>query len=238
MKLTPFIKAIFAMILIAQTTFAQKNAIMVSYIKQMKIPSSIEQIEDMTIRQLAISKLQQEAQDYTLYYNRNEYAFSQAAISDDGTTLAVEGNNSVYVNREKKQTISLERILDKLFVVEDTIAKYNWDIKYDEAKDILGKHCVKAVLDGDPKVIAWFCDEIPAQVGPLGYDGLPGLILKLENSAATYEATLVDSAPDNIKIDVPQKGRIPVEEFKAIKARKLKELGVTGEGGGKVIVLQ
>ncbi len=225
------------MTFIAQTAFAQKNAIRVCYTKQTKVPASIEQIEDISIRQLAIQKLQQQVQAYTLYYNGNEYAFSQASFPENGKPFTLEGNNSVYFNRQDKQKISLERILDKLFVVTDTIARHDWEIKYDESKEVLGKHCMKAILASDKETVAWFCDEIPVQVGPSGYDGLPGLILELETSTAVYEATDVATASERIGISVPEKGRITSAEFKDIKEKKLKELGASGEGG-KVIILQ
>lgn len=238
MRFPHFIKAIFIMTFIAQSSFAQKGAIRVCYVKQTKVPASIEQMEDVSIRQLAIQKLQQQIQSYTLYYNGNEYAFSQATLSEDGASFTLEGNNSVYFNRQDKQKISLERVIDKLFVVTDTIARYDWEIKYDESKEILGKHCTKAVLAGNKDVVAWFCDEIPVQVGPRGYSGLPGLILRLETSSSICEATDVATVSDSIKITVPDKGKISSEKFREIKEKKLKELGAQKEGGNLIILQQ
>lgn len=234
MNFSRFVKVTFIMAFFAQTLFAQKSAIKACYTKRMKVPASIEQIEDVSTRQLAIQKMQQQVTTYTLYYNGSEYAFSQAAFPEDGTSFTLEGNNSVYFNRQNNQEISLERIIDKLFVVTDTIARYDWEIKYDESGEVLGKHCTKAVLVGDKDVTAWFCDEIPVQVGPWGYNGLPGLILRLETSTSIYEATDVTAAPESMEITVPEKGRISSEEFKKIKEKKLKELDAPGT---QVIIL-
>lgn len=70
----------------------------------------------------------------------------------------------------------------------------NWEL-INETKRIDGKICYKAkCIDiasekiNQPKfeVIAWYCPEIPVQLGPLKYGGLPGLILELNFDNFTY----------------------------------------------------
>lgn len=219
-----------------QSLFAQKTAIQVFYTQRTKVPKSIEQIENATIRRSVIEKLKQRpAETYLLYDNRKEYAFSKAVISDEGT-LSLEGSGALYCNRQTKQKISVEKILDKQFVVEDSVAGYRWDIQFEETKEVLGKRCVKAVLTDKKEVVAWFCDEIPVQVGPLGYNGLPGLVLALETSTAIYEATAVNAAPDEVRIIVPEKGRMPAVEFKRLRDKKLKDFSASQ--GTEVIILE
>jgi GLPGLI family protein len=58
----------------------------------------------------------------------------------------------------------------------------NWDI-LEDTLTIQHLVCHKAQIKKDSvSVIAWFCTDIPFREGPLSYFGLPGLIIKVENS--------------------------------------------------------
>ncbi|KQS89362.1 GLPGLI family protein [Chryseobacterium sp. Leaf394] len=83
-----------------------------------------------------------------------------------------------YINRE----ISFEKQLyDKLFIVKN---QCTIDWKINSEKDIhLGYPVQKAITEfGGRKWTAWFTAEIPVQDGPYKFHGLPGLILKLNDS--------------------------------------------------------
>lgn len=216
-----------------QFLFAQNEAIKVVYARQTKVPQSIQQIEDISVRQLAIQQLKQQVHIYTLFSKGSEYVFTQSSMSNSNNELVLEGNNSVYMNQKNNEKISLERILDRMFIVEDSIEKHEWDIGYDEHKEILGRRCMKATLKANPKVVAWYCRDIPVPLGPLGYNGLPGFILELENSSAVYSATAFEIMSSDITITVPAENRITSKKFNELKERKLKEYG--SEGGTIVI---
>lgn len=68
------------------------------------------------------------------------------------------------------------------------LPKVDWKIG-SETKVINGYHCnkVEAIRisygKGKPiktKVIAWYASEIPINFGPVGYSGLPGIVVKLD----------------------------------------------------------
>lgn len=219
----------------SQFCFAQNEAVLAVYTRQTKIPQSIQQIEDLSVRQLAIQQLKQQVHQYTLFCNGKEYVFSQALISEGNKELCLEGNNSVYMNFRNNEKVSLQRILDRQFVVEDSIGKYDWDISHDEHKDILGKRCMKATLKNNPDVVAWYCGAVPMPFGPLGYNGLPGLIMELENKSAIYCITALEIVADKITVTVPEKDRITPEKFNSLKERKLKEYG---SEDGTIIIRQ
>lgn len=59
-----------------------------------------------------------------------------------------------------------------------------------ETEQILGYNCRKAstVIDGQTWT-AWYCEDLPFDNGPAGFSDLPGLILRLSNSAGIeYQA--------------------------------------------------
>lgn len=61
-----------------------------------------------------------------------------------------------------------------------------WDLKND-SKKILGYNCKKALVSYRGRnFIAWYTSEIPINEGPYIFDGLPGLILEIEDSENKY----------------------------------------------------
>ena len=72
-----------------------------------------------------------------------------------------------------------------------------WQIKT-ETQDILGYRCQKAICHWRGRVFeAWFAPDIPVKAGPWKFGGLPGLILKLQDTAGVYrfEAVQISSKP-------------------------------------------
>ena len=77
--------------------------------------------------------------------------------------------------------------LEEKFVYEEPITEWNWEIKVDSTKTVLGYECVMASTDyHGRKWTVWFAPEIPIQNGPWKLDGLPGLILYAEAEGGQY----------------------------------------------------
>jgi len=79
--------------------------------------------------------------------------------------------------------------------------KFKWDIKNET--EVLGKYiCQKATTDfGGRKWIAWFTTQIPIPDGPYKFGGLPGLILKIEDSDKNHSFELIEiKENDNEKL--------------------------------------
>ncbi|WP_326981581.1 GLPGLI family protein [Chryseobacterium sp. MYb264] len=79
----------------------------------------------------------------------------------------------------------VDRISMNLFGYEDDV-KYNWNILPDKEK--IGEYNTqKAYAEfGGRKWTAWFSTDIPFQDGPYKFYGLPGLIVKIEDSEKNY----------------------------------------------------
>jgi GLPGLI family protein len=70
-----------------------------------------------------------------------------------------------------------------------------------ETQDILGHRCQKATCHWRGRdFVAWFAPDIPVKAGPWKFGGLPGLILKLQDTAGIYrfEAVQISSKPSPI----------------------------------------
>lgn len=90
---------------------------------------------------------------------------------------------------------------DKFFYLE-SIEPNSWEIK-NEKKEINNFKVQKAVTNyGGRKFIAWFTEEIPISQGPYKFDGLPGLIIQLNDSEKHYSYQLLSFSESDGKREV------------------------------------
>lgn len=73
------------------------------------------------------------------------------------------------------------------FVYQDSMPTLNWHFVQDETASLLGYECNKATVEFAGRTYtAWFTQELPLPFGPYKFGGLPGLILKIEDSEQQY----------------------------------------------------
>ncbi|RYF22834.1 MAG: GLPGLI family protein [Flavobacteriales bacterium] len=74
---------------------------------------------------------------------------------------------------------------------EENLGKLNWQLE--EGTDTIATYiCQKATLKFRGRnYIAWFAPDIPINDGPWKFSGLPGLILKIEDTDLLYSFTLI-----------------------------------------------
>lgn len=219
--------------------FSQSKAVKASYFCEMKIPDEVRDMKDENIRTLVIEQLKEKNLEYTMYFHDGTYGFSSLSDVIRGDNFVVGGELGVFLDMKKKERISQETIIDKGFTVKDTLSPLSWSIG-SETKTILGKNCIKATaLVGETEIIAWFCEEIPVQVGPAGYYGLPGLIMEAEDNNFVYTARNVEYTSSNLQIVPPSKGQVlSREKFDQLQEKKLKEMGVDSKEKGGVQIIK
>ncbi len=100
----------------------------------------------------------------------------------------ITGNTEFYyINRQTEELRCKTKLLSRYYEYTEKIPNQNWEIS-DEKQDILGYVCQKATCDfGGRTWTAWFATEIPINEGPWKLRGLPGLILKAEDSELHYQ---------------------------------------------------
>jgi len=89
-------------------------------------------------------------------------------------------------NREKQELYYATKILDDKLYYTQPIGTLNWEI-HPENKNISDYKVQKATTTfGGRDYVAWFTTEIPIPDGPYKFNGLPGLILSIEDSQQHY----------------------------------------------------
>lgn len=143
------------------------------------------------------------------------------------------GDVKVYKNQGLNEQISEEFIMDKKFLIKETLTNFGWKLLDDE-QEINGYKCKKAVAG---QTTAWYCPEIPVNDGPYIFWGLPGLIIKLQHQNKMVTATDITVSNINDKIDAPREGKtVSRDEFNEIMMKKMREMGAPSSQGANVKV--
>ncbi len=168
-------------------------------------------------------------------------------------------DNVVFTDFETGKKVEKRSLLDKTFIIDDTINKLKWKMT-GETKSILNHNCMKAtttrvstrtqmsmdngtmerkeITDTVP-VIAWFTTDIPVSAGPNEYQGqLPGLILEMDinNGKETFTAKEIAVKPDVSLIKEPSgKKHYTRAEYKKESDKMMKEMQQNMQGGQRQI---
>lgn len=121
------------------------------------------------------------------------------------TRISAGGKNTYYTDLSKKEHIVQTSSTGRMYLIHHPEKK--WIITKEE-KQIGDYKCYKAYLkEGKTTSTAWFTLDIPINHGPLGYNGLPGLILELTMPNANFVISEISFTKiDNSKIMKPTKG--------------------------------
>lgn len=106
-----------------------------------------------------------------------------------GASRTAETNKNFEGNKLKHY----ESIFGENYVYEEDIPTFDWKFT-DETDEICGYKCRKATAEFRGRTWnAWYAEDIPVDNGPFKFGGLPGLILKVEdtNKEHIFEAMQV-----------------------------------------------
>jgi GLPGLI family protein len=165
---------------------------------------------------------------FDLVYKKNKFSFVQQneGLNSDGKNkidLSIIRAKSLgkFHTDIKKGVIQNEREdFGKNFIVEDSIKSISWVITNEEKK--IGEfNCIKATyttnvtinqdigqtLIKQKTVTAWFCPQLSYSAGPLGYTGLPGLIIELSDDLFVYTLKRIIFNNEG-KLFTPKKGKL------------------------------
>ncbi|CAM3935798.1 MULTISPECIES: GLPGLI family protein [Flavobacterium] len=124
---------------------------------------------------------------------------------------------SYFFNLKSKECYKVDNSESRIIIKLND--KLNWQITT-ESKKIDGYLCIKATTNKSffnnkgervKKITAWFCSEISYPFGPLDYNGLPGLILELQDNKLIYSVDKIEFDNKYSMIEMP-KGKIISED--------------------------
>lgn len=104
-------------------------------------------------------------------------------------------------NRENK--VTFQHRVRQLYEYEEELPTFDWILQEGEKK-IIGYNCKKASVKYRGRdYLAWYSTEIPVNNGPYVFQGLPGLILELEDSENKFHfvATGINKTSSSIYIE-------------------------------------
>ena len=155
-----------------------------------------------------------------------------------GIVMRFGGANNIYFKDFSTQTAVEKRdLMDKEFIVEDSIRNITWKLIDGETKTILGHVCKKATGKSErgSDLVAWHADDLSLSSGPAQFSGLPGLILGLDANEGefVYTATDLQTKVDKAAVKAPSNGK-KVSPAEFVKIRK----ELLGDGNGPVKIIR
>ncbi len=170
--------------------------------------------------------------EYTLLFEQDKtlFFFNEEMESDGDNKfnialITAKGMGEIYFDIRKDEIFHQKDIYGKKVIIKKTSKDYTWKLE-NETKNIGDMKCYKATTtqkvyrkNGKHKtkiVEAWYAPSISISSGPLGYAGLPGLILELKDGKSfVYKLNKITfDLKDISKIKKPKKGRIvSIEEY-------------------------
>lgn len=207
--------------------YGQINSGEITY--QLSIGHDKELFEDKQLKPI-LEKAQNGSKQITkslIFNNESSLFTTNKGIDDEETYLAkaFTGGNNIYYTELKNDTIIKQVDNNYGQYLINYLQKKDWLLS-EETKLIDNFLCYKATSQsiivnskGTFKypIIAWYCPSIPFNYGPNGYNGLPGLILEIQERNISYGAIKIELNEANIKISKPNKGKnISEEEYNKI----------------------
>ena len=178
--------------------------------------------------------------DESLYKSKADGNPKDLAMETEDGSISIKISHDdvediYYISNKDNQVVHQQGIMGKSFIIESELEKYAWKITNEKIK-YLDYECQKAIIESeDTFIVAWYTSQIPVQVGPRSYNGLPGAILMLSEDDGAFEikATKVNlSALEDNVIKTPTDGKkVTKEKFEKIREEKLKEMEQTFGGG-------
>lgn len=222
---------IIVIILISNKVFSQNNKGVAIYTKS--YVENVDVKETFISKQMKNMKQEFESLNFNLRFTKDESIFEvlESINLEDNMlaklALTVGGSNGLfYINTKDRSILNSKESFGQEFIVKKALESIKWNL-HNETKRIDNYVCYKAtaiyvVINNkgtfNHPVEAWYTTEIPVGFGPIGYGGLPGLIVELSVQNFKYQMQQITFNPNKqFKIKKPTKGKLVTEaEFNAI----------------------
>ncbi len=250
-------------------TFAQDFQGVATYKSHRKVDLKMDKKEmnDEMQEQIQAQLRKQFQQEYTLkftqsesVYKRNESLEAPNPISSGFQITIAQNTDIFYKNIKEKRYTKETEIFGKQFLIQDVLEDTSWEL-LKETKNIGEYTCYKAQFKEEvtgstfnekgeiEKVTkervttAWYTPQIPINNGPDDFQGLPGLILEINDGELTLVCTkIVINPKDPIQIKEPKKGKeVTQAKFDEIRQKKQDEMlenARSSRKGGETFIIK
>ncbi|WP_228852524.1 GLPGLI family protein [Aegicerativicinus sediminis] len=177
------------------------------------------------------------------------------------------GADILFKDIKEERYVNQNDLFGKIFLVKDSLTPIKWELGK-ETKNIGTYTCFKATytkeietieggvsVNGDKDldkqepvkksitVTAWYTPQIPVSHGPEMFQGLPGLILEINDGTQSIMCSKIILNPDKeINLDEPKKGKeVSQKEYDEIledKMQEMKERRAPNRGKGEEIEIR
>lgn len=187
----------------------------------------------------------------SMYKEEETLAAPQATGGMVMSFVSSGGSDVLFKDTKALEFTSQNETMGKIFLIQDTLQNYTWKLE-NETKYIGEYTCFKATYtkeievpksdnfsfskvesDEEPEMVkkeivttAWYTPQIPVSNGPGKFQGLPGLILEINDGSQTIICTSIVLNPtDKLEIKAPTKGKkVSQAEYKILVDKRLKEM--------------
>src|SRR5688572_18440200 len=204
------------------------------------------------------------ANNQSLYKQAEQEQEEEQSFGGDGGGIQIRmvgqgANDVIYNNFETGKRVEQREIMDKKFIVSDSIRPLKWKMT-GETRTILNHQCMKATttqisqrptvtmdngkmerreVTDTAYIIAWFASDIPVSAGPSEFQGqLPGLILEMDiaNGRQIYKAIEIEEKAETALIKEPTgKKTYTQEEYRKERDKMMQQQMQNMGGPGRVI---
>lgn len=155
--------------------------------------------------------------EFELSLNKEEALFkkSNQLLSDDvpeyinSIALAFcHGEQTWYtsVNDDTKYVLTEELGSPLILILDESL---NWELTGEKKQhgdyELYKATTLRKEGTRELPIVAWFAKELPYSFGPIGFNGLPGLILELQTANVIFKAKEISK--HHIKINIPKSKR-------------------------------
>ena len=167
-----------------------------------------------------------------VFYSTPYSEFAEIAVNDNYLfSPSIFGETFQLYKDRKRNVITIMDFDNSNFEAEELFyfheeenSPIRWEIKGDTIS-VLGYICSKATCDfGGRSYNAWFTQNIPINEGPYKFYGLPGMILKIEDSEKYFQFEAIGlENMENTEIIIDEKSKYlkcTTEEYRKLKKRQ------------------
>ena len=203
-----------------------------------RVTYSVVNLNESNATRVKKMKEELELMEFTLSYDREKSFFKKEKhipkdqLISNIATVIIGAPSDFFQNLKNKESLHNISISNNMYQVDHSYKMKNWTLTTETV--VIEKYtCYKAILkeynsrtESYLETIAWYTPDIPASFGPIGYGGLPGLILQLQYKTSVFTATNIILNPKKVNIENIEIGsKITVKEQVKLlrKGRKVTE---------------